>query len=142
MSEQNKALARRFVEEVFGRRNLGIIDQLISPDHIWHGPGGEEVHGPAGSRQMMEMYLSAFPDLTMTIDDLVAEGDKVVVRWTGHGTHKGALLGAAPTGKTVTAHGIVISRIKDGRIVEDWEQFDQLSMLQQIGIVPATAVGS
>jgi steroid delta-isomerase-like uncharacterized protein len=139
MSQQNKALAQRYVEEVFTRRNLAALDDLLHPDYVWHGPGGEEVRGAQGARQMMEMYLGAFPDLEMNIDDIVAEGDRVVLRWTGRGTHKGPLAGAAPSGRAVSVSGIVITRVQDGRMAEDWEQFDQLGLFQQIGLVPAIA---
>ena len=87
------------------------------------------------------MYLTAFPDLRMTIDDLIAEGDKVVTRWTGRGTHRGDLAGIAPTGKTATVTGIIISRFAGNKLVEDFESFDEVAMLRQLGVstLPATA---
>lgn len=139
MSEQNKALVQRFMDEVFKRRDPQLVHQFLSSDYVWHGPGGQDVRGPDGARQMMAMYFAAFPDLEITPQEMIAEGDKVVTRWTARGTHKGALLGAAPTGKPVTVSGVIISRVKDGKIVEEWEQFEELGMLQQIGLVPATA---
>ncbi len=96
-----------------------------------------EVQGPEGWKQVAGMYLNAFPDVILTIDDLIAEGDKVVVRWTARGTDRGELAGVAPSGRPVTVPGIIISRVLNGRIVENHEIFDNLGMFQQIGTLPA-----
>lgn len=83
------------------------------------------------------MFMSAFPDTKMTVEQQIAEGDKVVTRWKAQGTHKGELMGIPPTGKQVTVTGISIERIVGGMIVESWEEFDQMGMMQQLGVIPA-----
>lgn len=135
MSAENKAVSRRLVE-AFNRRNLDECAALLAPDYVWHGPG-MEAKGPEGWKQVAEMYINAFPDVVLTIDDLIAEGDRVVVRWTARGTHRGELAGVAASGRSVTVPGIIISRVINGRIVEDHEIFDNLGMFQQIGTLPA-----
>jgi steroid delta-isomerase-like uncharacterized protein len=137
MSEANKAIVRRFSEEVMNRGNLRVIDELFAPNVVDHSIPPGFPAGIAGVKQMAAMYRSAFPDVRSTIEDLVAEGDKVVVRWSATGTHRGELMGIPATGKRVTVTGIVIDRIAGGKIVEHWESFDQLSMMQQLGVVPA-----
>lgn len=141
MTEDNKTICRRFVSEVINRRNLALVDTFIAQSYVYHGPGGLELLGPEGFRQLLNMYVTAFPDVDMTIDDIVAEGDNVAWRWTARGTHKGDLAGIAPTGRRVTVTGIVVSRFAGGRIVEDWESFDELGMLRQLGVtaIPAPA---
>ena len=134
MAEDNKAVVRRFIEEIVNRGNLALADTLIAANYVYHGPGGLEFRGPEGLKQLVTVYRTAFPDLRMTIDDLIAEDDKVVARWTGRGTHKGDLTGIAPTGRTTTVTGIVISRLSGGKIVEDFESFDELGMLRQLGV--------
>jgi len=136
-TEQNKALVRRFYEEVFNKKNLAAIGDFLDPHIIEHAlppglPGGIE-----GSRQFIGMYLAAFPDLHLTTEDLIAEGDKVVARFTVRGTHKGAFMGVPPTGKQMTATGIQIVRIANGRITENWLNLDALGMMQQLGVIHA-----
>jgi len=94
-TESNKAIARRFLEEVFGQGKLAVADEIVAPDHVDHGPGALPgvPHGPEGSKMLVTGYRNAFPDIHFTIDEQIAEGDKVVTRWTGHGTHKGELAG-------------------------------------------------
>ena len=141
MPDDNKTIVRRVFTEIINRGNLGLADTLVAPGYVYHGSGGLEVRGPEGFKQVVTMYRSAFPDLNMTIDDIVEEGDKVVTRWTGRGTHKGNLAGLAPTGRAVTVTGIVISRLSNGKIVEDHEVFDEIGMLRQLGVttIPAPA---
>ena len=135
MSDENKALCRRFFDGI-NRRNLDESAALLAADYVWHGPG-MELRGPEGFKQLIGMYLSAFPDMVLTIDDLIAEGDKVVTQWTGRGTHLGELSGVAASGRPVAVPGITISRIVNGRIAEDHEVFDNLGMFQLIGTLPA-----
>jgi steroid delta-isomerase-like uncharacterized protein len=137
MSEQNKALSRRIAEECFNKGNLAVADEVIAADFVDHSAPPGLAPGVEGFKQLVAMYRNAFPDIRTTIDDVIAEGDKVVIRWTGRGTHKGELMGIAPTGKTVTVTGIGIDRIANGKIVEHWESFDQLGMMQQLGVIPA-----
>ena len=140
MAQDNKALCRRLVNEVINQGNLATADALVGSNYIYHGPGFE-LRGLEGFKQMVTTYRTAFPDLTLTIDDIIAEGDKVVTRWTGRGTHRGDLQGIAPTGRTTTVAGILISRFADGKLVEDWEAFDEVGMLRQLGVtsIPAPA---
>jgi steroid delta-isomerase-like uncharacterized protein len=136
-TEENKTLIRRFYEEVFNKRNLAALDDFYAPDHIDHTlPPGLPV-GPEGTRQAIAMTLAGFPDLHVKIEDMIAEGDKVVTWFTTHGTQQGVLGSIPPTGKQVAVSTIEITRIADGKIVEDWGIDDRLGMLQQLGLVPA-----
>lgn len=137
-TEENKAVVRRLVEEVINNRNLDLVDGLIAPNYEYHDPA-QPMRGPQGFKDLMTSYFTAFPDLQFAIEDMIAEGDKVVSRWTARGTHRGELMGIAPTGKLVTVTGIVISRIANGKFVDDWESLDALGMLEQIGAAPTTA---
>jgi predicted ester cyclase len=111
----------------------------VANDHVWHGPGGKEARGLKALKELAAGYLRAFPDLRMSIEDQIAEGDRVVTRWTAQGTHKGSLEGIAPTGKAVKVTGIVVDRFAGGKWVEEWESFDELGMMQQIGAIPAAS---
>jgi steroid delta-isomerase-like uncharacterized protein len=135
-TQENKALVRRFVEEVIGRGDLDLVDELVGDDYTYHGPG-MEVPGRDGIKQVFAMLRGAFPDWHETIEDLVAEGDKVVFRVTGRGTHQHAFMGIPPTGKRVVVAGTDVVRVEGGRIVEHWANFDQLGMLRQLGVLPA-----
>jgi predicted ester cyclase len=135
--EENKALIRRFYEEVFNKKNLAAIDEFYSPNHVDHTlPPGLPV-SPEGTKQAITMILTAFPDLRVTIEDMIAEGDKVVTWFQTHGTQQGSLGGIPPTGRHVTVSTIEITRVIDGKIAEDWGLDDKLGMLQQLGLVPA-----
>jgi steroid delta-isomerase-like uncharacterized protein len=116
-----------------------VIDELVAPDYVGHDPSQPELHGPEGVKGFVTTYLSAFPDGRITIDEQLAEGDLVGSRWTGRGTHQGDLMGIPPTGKQVTVSGITVSRLKDGKVVEEWSNWDTLGMLQQLGAVPSMA---
>ena len=135
-TEENKALVRRFWEEV-NKRNVGVVDELLDASFVFHRPAGQEVRGPEGVKQELSMLLTAFPDLHWTIEDMVAEGDKVAARTTITGTHQGEFMGIAATGKRVTWTEIYIPRIVGGKYVEAWEEFDQLGLMQQIGAIPS-----
>ena len=139
MLEENKALVQRFVEEAFNKGNLDIADEVYSSRFFSHDPSTPEGErgGPEDVKQFVNMYRSAFPDGHTTIEDLIAEEDEVAYRWTYRGTHQGELMGTAPTGKEVIITGITIERISGGKIEEEWNNFDQLGMLQQLGVVPA-----
>lgn len=140
-TEQNKALVRR-LEEVFNRGNISLVDELFAPDFVEHEelppgipPGREAV------KQLTTMFRSAFPDFKATIDDIVAEGDKVVIRQTWSGTHKGEFMGVPPTGKSVSFGVIDIVRIAGGKLVEHWGQMDMMGMMQQLGAIPTPGQG-
>jgi steroid delta-isomerase-like uncharacterized protein len=134
MSEQNKNLIRRIVEEVWNKKNLAVIDELYADNYVAHTPNGL-LKGRAGIRQHVTTYLSAFPDCKIAIDDILAEDDKVTVRWTATGTHRGELAGIAPTGKQITVPGSLTVRISGGKVVEEHNVWDTLKLAQQIGAV-------
>ncbi len=137
MSEENKALARRFYEEVFNQENLEVADEIAAQDHVNHDPTLPDVpSGPEGLKQIVNLYHSAFPDANITVEDQIAEGDKVVNRWTGRGTHQGELMGVPPSGNRVEVSGMDVMRISAGKIAETWSQYDAMGMMQQIGAVP------
>ncbi len=136
MSEANKSVVRRYWQEVWNNKNLSLIDELTASTYEDHDPYNPGVRGPEGLRQLVTKYQSAFPDLQFTIEDLLADGDKVIARLTWRGTHKGTLEGIAPTGKPVSGTATVVSRIADQKMQEDWVNWDALGLMQQIGAVP------
>ena len=138
MSEQeNAALLRRTWEEV-SRKNLDIFDEVYAPTVQYHGPDGD-IECPAGLKEMVSGYLGAFPDMQITVEDVIASGDQAVSRVTLRGTHQGDLQGIAPTGKRIEISGMNLVRIENGQIVEEWENIDMLGLMQQIGAIPAPA---
>jgi steroid delta-isomerase-like uncharacterized protein len=136
MSEENKDLARRSWEMLVNQQNPDAIDELYAADLVWHEPD-QDVRGSEEAKQFLSMYLSAFPDIRVTVEDEIAEGDKVVTRWTIRGTHQGEIEEfGPPTGRQVEIKGITIHRIEGGKIAEEWERYDNLSVMQQLGLVP------
>jgi steroid delta-isomerase-like uncharacterized protein len=137
-TEQNKALVRQMVEEIFNRGNLGRADEFLAPDFVEREelPPGIP-RDREGVKQLTAMLRGAFPDFRATIDDMVAEGDKVVMRMTWRGTHKGEFMGIPPTGKSVSFGVIDIIRIAGGKFVEHWGQMDSMALMQQLGAMPA-----
>jgi steroid delta-isomerase-like uncharacterized protein len=136
-TEENKDVIRRFYDEVFNRRDVAALDAFYAPDHVDHTLPPGMPTSPEGTKQAIAMTLAALPDLHVTIEDMIAEGDKVVTRFTTHGTQQGAFGSIPPTGKRVAITSIEITRVADGKIVEDWGLDDRLGMLQQLGLVPA-----
>jgi steroid delta-isomerase-like uncharacterized protein len=136
-TEDNKALVRRFYEEVFNRKNIAAIDEFIAPNVVDHAAPPGTPGGIEGQKQLIGQYLTAFPDLHFTVEDMIAEGDKVVDRITARGTHQGEFMGIPPTGKHATVTAIDITRIAGGKFVEHWLEMDTLGMLQQLGVVPS-----
>jgi steroid delta-isomerase-like uncharacterized protein len=135
-TEQNKAAERRIIEGL-NKGDLAIVNELFAADYVYHGPASlGEIRGPEGFKQLMKMIYSGFPDFHMAIEDMVAEGEKVVTRATYSGTHKGEFVGIALTGKQVSFTGALIARFVDGKEAEAWEEFDMLSLLQQLGVIP------
>lgn len=136
-TDDNKALVQQFFEQVVNQRNIAALDQFVSPS------GAVNHTVPAGmpqqGNQLLGQYLGAFPDAQVTVEDLMADGDKVVARVSVRGTHRGALRGIAPTGKPITLMGIHIFRIANGKLVEHWGLMDRLAALQQLGVVPPLA---
>jgi predicted ester cyclase len=135
MSAENKAFIRRYIDEVWNRRNLNIIDEVFAPNAVLYAPPSS-YHGPEGVRQYIELFCVAFPDIQVTAEDVFAEGEKVALRWSAQGTHRGEMMGIAPTGKQVTMTGQAIYRITGGKIEEAWSHGDALGMLQQFGVTP------
>jgi steroid delta-isomerase-like uncharacterized protein len=142
VSEHNKVLARRNIEEVWNQGKIAVIEELIAHNAIFHDPNvpGGEFAEPEGYRQFVSIYRSAFPDLHFTIHDQVAEGETVVTRWSASGTNNGTLMGTAATHKHAIVQGVDINRYENGKIVEGWIIYDMLGLLQQLGVEPLAAV--
>jgi steroid delta-isomerase-like uncharacterized protein len=131
-TEQNRAILRRRVEEIWNQGNLSVIDDLIAADFVSNG----QAIGREGFRQFVSTVRTAFPDLQFTVEDIVTEGDKVCVRYVGRGTQQGEFAGLPASGKPVHFTGIDIFRIADGQMAEEWLMYDQLGLLQQLGAIP------
>ena len=140
-AEENKAVVRREMEELFNHTgNLDAVEEIIHPDYVSYEPTNGETRGVEGAKQFAATYREAFPDLTCTIEDMVAEGDKVVMRFRGSGTHQGETEAfGPPTGKRMEISGITIKRLAGGKIAEAWTNFDALGMMQQLGLIPEAA---
>jgi steroid delta-isomerase-like uncharacterized protein len=135
MSEENKAIARRSWELV-SQRNPDAIEEVYTADTVLHEPD-QDLQGVEEAKQYLSGYISAFPDMSVSVEDVIAEGDKAVTRWTLRGTHQGEVEEfGPPTGKQVELEGITIHRIEDGKIAEEWERYDNLGVLQQLGLAP------
>lgn len=132
---ENKAVVRQLYEDLFNQKNLAALDGVTAPNFVDHDPDNPTAD-LAGARQYFRMMFAAFPDLRVTVEDMIAEGDTVVARVTVSGTHQGEFLGIPPGGKQVTITGIDILRLADGKLVEHWGQFDSLGMMQQLGVIP------
>jgi predicted ester cyclase len=132
MSLANKALVHRFVEEVINRGNTRLLADLVDPAHVLHAPDGD-LYGLDGVRADLAEWRVGFPDVALTVEDVIAEGDKVVSRFVLRGTHAGPALGVPPTGQRVAVGGVAIERVRDGRLVESWVSLDTLRLLRQLG---------
>ncbi len=140
MSEGNKFVIRRSFEELWNKGNLSVADELFTPNYAHHDPSTPDVgRGPESEKKRATLYRTAFPDLRLTIEDIIAEGETVMARWSCRGTHKGDLSGLAPTGKQVTISGVSIARFTGGKMAEDWVNWDALGLMQQLGFVPELA---
>jgi steroid delta-isomerase-like uncharacterized protein len=135
-SSANKALMRRYFEEVFNQRNTAAIDNFLAADQVDHTLPPNLPPTTAGTKQAITMYLQAFPDLHVTIEDMIAEGDRVAARFTSEGTQRGPFGGIPPTGRQAKIRSHLIARIADGKIVEQWGLDDQVGMLMQLGVIP------
>ncbi len=136
MSAENEAIVRRGWEEMVNSGNLDLVDEIYASDAAYHGPDGD-LSGPAAIREMVTGYLTALPDVQATVDQIVASGDEVFARISVRGTQTGPLGDFPPSGKPVEMTLLQFVCIEDGRIAEEWEQFDMLGMLQQIGAIPS-----
>jgi steroid delta-isomerase-like uncharacterized protein len=138
MAQENSILIRRWFEEVWNNGRMEAIDEMASPDVIGHGQAQHATDiGLREFKPFVQALRSAFPDMKVTIDYVIEQGDKVVARWTSTMTHRGEFLGIAPTGKKATITGTTTQRISGGKIVEVWDNWDQVGLLVQIGAVPA-----
>lgn len=132
-SDENKRLYMRLADEVLNRKDLSIVDELIDANFVEHVAGEPRPVGVEGFKAARRRRNVAFPDWHVDIEDLIAEGDKVVVRATGHGTHRGEFMGISPTGKRISVRWIAIYRVENGKLVEHWQNIDDLGLLKQLG---------
>jgi len=137
MSEENKAVIHRLIDEVWNRRAFDAADELFAPEAIIYESGvALPGVGPAVIKEAMGAIFAAYPDIRIAVDDMIAAEDKVVVRWSSVGAHQGGMQGVSPTNRKVAANGIVIYRLADGKVVEEWMNTDQPGMLKQLAVVP------
>ncbi len=144
MSEENKALFRRWFEEVWNQGRAEAIDEMFAEDGVAHGladASGAELRGPAHFREFHRGFREAFPDIRVTVEDVIAEGDKVAGRCSARATHRSDSLGFAATDRRVEFDGMCIARVRDGQIVEAWNNFDFLTMYQQLGVIDLKSAG-
>ncbi|MGD8588505.1 MAG: ester cyclase, partial [Chromatiales bacterium] len=144
MFQSNEITMRRFVEQVINNGNYPVLDKVIHPNYVYRSPD-QVLQGPEALRDLFTAYRSAFPDLHIAIEELVSAGNKTVISFTLSGTHQGELMGIAATGRQVKVSGMTLSHFEHGKIVEEWELLDQLTLFQQLGIDsihPETETGS
>jgi steroid delta-isomerase-like uncharacterized protein len=142
-AKENKEIVRRFWG-VWEEGNIGLVDELVGPDYVNHNPGmPNQPEGPEGIKVVVSMFRAGMPDLRVVIEDVIAEGDKVMMRYRIEGTHEGELFGVPPTGRRVSIESITVERVSGGKIREHWRVTDTLDMMQQLGAIPApeTAAG-
>ena len=137
MSEENKAIVRKFMDDFWKDQKIESADEHLAEDFVAHNLDPQLPPNREGVKMFGSMFQSAFPDGTMAVEDQVAEGDRVVTRWSGRATHTGELFGIPATGKVVSVSGIEIARIANGKIAESWGEFDTMGLMQQLGAVPA-----
>lgn len=137
-AEENKVLLRRYIEEVLNQGNIEAVDKFFAADCVDHTAPPGTAPGATGIRQLLTETLAAFSNIHATIEDIIAEENKVVTRFTARGTHTGEFLGIAPTGKEVSLMQISIDRVSGGKIVEHWGLADQIALMQQLGFAPST----
>ena len=134
MSENNRECVKRMFDEVLNKGKLGLLDTLIGAAYVDHNPAPGQAAGAAGVKSRIETLRGAFPDLRYTLEEVIAEGDLVAARYSWRGTHKGeAFLGIPPSGKSILVRGMDLFRLREGRIVEHWDNVDELGMLTQLG---------
>lgn len=137
--QENKSLVRRLMEEVFNRGNFEVASEIVPADYHSHDPLPGEAPGRAGMAANIQAIRTAFPDVRFEAEQILAEGDRVVVRWRAMGTQRGAFVGIPATGKTSVTIGMTMYRVAGGQIVESWNNWDALGMLQQLGVLPQPA---
>lgn len=135
-AEESKAIVRRFWG-VWEEGNIDLVDELLAPDYVNHSPGiPDQPTGPEGVKAVVSMFRSGMPDLRVIVEDMIAEDDKVAVRYTLEGTHEGELFGLPPTGRRLSIKSITVERVSEGKIREHWRITDSLDMMQQLGVIP------
>jgi steroid delta-isomerase-like uncharacterized protein len=136
---KSKTIVRRFVEESWNGKS-DVVDELIARNYVGHDPANPEpLRGPEDVKTFISTYRTAFPDLRVTIEDQLAQEDLVATRWTSNGTHKGELMGIEPTGKQVTVSGVTMSRLADGKVVEEFYNWDTYGLMRQLDAIPVLA---
>ena len=135
IAEDSKTLVRSAFTDIWDNGKLARVDEVLSSSFVRHGPTSLEgdISGREGFKQLVTMYRSAFPDLKVPIEQQVVEGNLVVTRWTARGTHEGDLQGIAPSGKSIAVQGVLIDRVENGQIQEEWAIYDSLGLMQQVG---------
>jgi steroid delta-isomerase-like uncharacterized protein len=140
MSEHNKAIVRRLFAELWNTGNLSVADEIFTPNYTHHDPSTPDFgRGPESEKKRATLYRTAFPDIHLTIEDVIAEGETVMTRWSCRGTHKGELNGFAPTGKQITVSGVTVARISNGKIAEGYVNWDAQGLMRQLSEVPQHA---
>jgi steroid delta-isomerase-like uncharacterized protein len=141
VSEHNKAIVRRLFAELWNTGNLSVADEIFSPNYAHFDPSTPDFgRGPDSEKRRLALYRGAFPDIHVTIEEVIAEGETVMTRWSCRGTHKGDLNGIAPTGKHITISGVTVVGVSNGKIAEGYVSWDALGLMQQLGVVPERAV--
>jgi steroid delta-isomerase-like uncharacterized protein len=140
-TEENKTIVRRSIEE-FNQGNLAVIDELFAPDFVYHDPANPQVRSREDYKQWITGFFAAFPDVHASVEDMLAEEDRVAYRYTLRATQSGSWRGAAPTGKAITVTSITIARLADGKIAEGWQNADALGLVQQLGVIPTPGQAS
>ncbi len=134
--EENKAIVRRMTEEFYNQGNVESAERFFAATYVHHDPASPQVRDRDGLKQVLRAFRAGCPDLHITIDQLLAEGDTVTKRWIYHATHTGDLSGMQPTGKRIAMSGLELFRLEGGKIVECWLGYDNLSLMQQLGVIP------
>jgi steroid delta-isomerase-like uncharacterized protein len=140
MPDESKRMTRWLIEEAYNRGRLDVVGEVFVPDAVIHDPAlQQDVVGVEAIKDMIGAFRRAFPDFVVAVEDQIAEGDRVAVRWTARGTHNGDLWGIAATGKEVTFSGVSVYRFAIGRIAESWSNWDTIGLMQQLGVIPSAA---
>jgi steroid delta-isomerase-like uncharacterized protein len=139
VSEEGKTVARRLIEELFNTGNLELADQVLADDYVDHSPSHPDLPGPENVKRAVREWRAAFSDTLNVIDDMVAEGDRVAVRWTTHATHRGEFMGIPATGNPIAVTSFGIFRLSGGKVVESWDTFNVVEMMQQLAIFVRSA---
>lgn len=134
MSNETRNIAGRFIKEVINEGNMQSVDALVAPEYVYHGPNGEDAHGPEGLKRIVGELRKGFPDLKVHPHKLIAEGDYITLRYTLEGTHQDTFYGIPATRRRVNVQGMVMSRIENGRVMEDWEMYDVPLFMRQLGV--------